>query len=331
MGGSFTAVDLSRLPVPPILEVIDFQTMFDQRLARLHLIDPTFDALVPSDPAWKILEVCTYFSVLDRQRVNDAARGVMLAYAVGGDLDQLGAPFGVGRLTLAPGNPEQGIPPTLESDEDFRRRIQLSPEGFSVAGPEGAYTFHALSADSRVQDASAASPTPDDIREIVSSVLSANDADPALIAAMDAALDAADWPGDVYVSVLSRVGDGTAPPDLLAAVNQKLAADDVRPLTDHVIVQSAEIVEYEIDADVYTYAGPDSAVVLAESRARVRAYVDANHRLGRDISISGIYAALHVEGVQRVELSSPAGDISISASQAPFCTSISVNNGGVGD
>jgi phage-related baseplate assembly protein len=114
----------------------------DEMLADLRVREPSFDALVPSDPAFKILEVAAYREMLIRQRVNDAAKAVMLAYAQRGDLDQLGALLAVERLILDPGNLDAGIPPTMESDEDFRRRIQLSPEGFSVAGPEGAYVFH---------------------------------------------------------------------------------------------------------------------------------------------------------------------------------------------
>lgn len=329
MSGSFTSVNLAKLPAPAIIEVIDFETMFGEMLARLRAIDPMFDALVESDPTYKILEVVTYYRMLDRQRVNDAARGVMLAYAVGPDLDNLGALVNVPRLQLDAGDPDRGIPPTMEDHEDYRRRIQLAPEGFSVAGPEGAYTFHALSADSRVLDASATSPTPDDIRAIVSDVLFANAAAPELVSAMDAALDAADWPGDVTVSILSRDGDGTAAADLLSDVAAKLSAADTRPLTDHVSVQSASITEYAVAATVYTFAGPDSGVVLAESKARLEAYISESHRMGRDVTRSGLFAALHSPGVQRVDLVLPAADIVVDRASATFCTGYTITHGGI--
>jgi len=297
MAAGFTSVDLSRLPAPNVIEVIDFETILAEMLADLRERDPTFDALVPSDPAFKILEVAAYREMLVRQRVNDAAKAVMLAYAQRADLDQLGALLGVARLVIDPGNPDEGIPPTMESDEDFRRRIQLSPEGFSVSGPEGAYVFHTLSADAAVLDASVTSPTP----------------------------------GTVVVSVLSRDGNGAASQALLDTVAAKLTSDDVRPMTDFVTVQSAEIVEYEVDATVYTFAGPDSTVVLAEAEANLRRYVDESHRMGRDVTLSGIYAALHVGGVQRVVLAAPLADIVISRTQASFCTGITVTHGGIGE
>lgn len=293
--GSFTSVDLSQLPAPPVVEEINFETMFGEMLTKLQQLDPGFSALLPSDPAFKILEVCTYFRMLDRQRVNDAARQVMLAYARDGNLDHLGAIFGVARLVLDPGKPEEGIPATLEADAEFRRRIQLGPEGFSVAGPEGAYIFHSLSADPRVLDASATSPSP----------------------------------GQVVVSVLSREGTGVASAALLAAVEAKLSARDVRPLTDQVTVRSATVKNFAVAATVYTYAGPDSQVVLAEAERRLRKYVTDSKRLGRDVTRSGLFAALHAEGVQRVVLTSPAGDVDVDRTQAANCQSIAITYGGV--
>ncbi|WP_286075140.1 baseplate J/gp47 family protein [Stenotrophomonas sp. 59] len=292
--GSFTSVNLSQLPAPAVIEVLDFEAMFDESLTALQALDPTFDALLPSDPAFKILEVCTYLRLLDRQRVNDAARGVMLAYAGGSDLDHLAAIFGVVRQVLDPGKPQEGIPPRYESDEDFRRRIQLGPEGFSVAGPEGAYVFHALSADPRVLDASATSSAP----------------------------------GEVVVSVLSREADGTATQGLLDIVEAKLSADDVRPLTDHVLVKPAMIVNYTVDATLFTFAGPDSQVVLAEARTRLDRYISESHRLGRDVTRSGLFAALHAEGVQRVEIVHPAADVVVDRTQATHCTGVTLTHGG---
>src|SRR5258707_10016523 len=35
----------------------------------------------------------------------------------------------------------------------FRSRVHLAPRGFTVAGPEGAYIYHARSADGQVLDA----------------------------------------------------------------------------------------------------------------------------------------------------------------------------------
>ncbi|MGO1072708.1 baseplate assembly protein [Lysobacter sp. CA199] len=292
---TFTAVDLSRLPAPNLIDPLSFETIFSQALADLRARHPEFTATTEADPAYKIIQTFAWRELLVRQRVNEAAKAVMPAYALGGDLDNIAARNGVVRYILDPGDPSRGIPPTMESDTDFRRRMLLAPEGYSVAGPEGAYIFHALSAHADVRDASATSPSP----------------------------------GDVVVTVLSRRGDGTASAALVEAVARALTADDVRPLTDRVSVQSAQIVSYRVRATVYTYAGPDSTVVLAESMRRLNRYIEESHHLGRDVPRSGLFSVLHSEGVQRVELHEPATDLVINRAQASFCTEINVTAGGV--
>jgi phage-related baseplate assembly protein len=71
--------------------------------------------------------------------------------------------------------------------------------------------------------------------------------------------------------------------------------------------------------------------VLAAARTNLEAYVAACHRIGRDVTLSGIYAALHVEGVQKVDLLSPAADIAITRSQAPWCSGITLTIAGNGE
>lgn len=297
MPGTFTAVDLSRLPFPAVVEPLDFETIFAAMLADLRQRAPSFDALVESDPAYKILEVAAYRELLLRQRVNESAKAVTLAYAVGSDLDQIAARYNVERLTIDPGDPNAlplPRPAIFESDTDLRRRTQLAFEGFSTAGPDGAYLFHALGAHGQVLDVSVYSPAP----------------------------------GDVVVSVLSRVGDGTADAPLLAAVDAALNAERVRPLTDRVFVQTAEVVPFTVTASLTLYPGPDAAVVLADATARLQAFVAENHRLGRDITRAGVIAALCTAGVQNVSLPAPASDIEITPLQAPWCTGTSVTIGG---
>lgn len=297
ISSTFTAVDLSRLPAPPVVEELSFETIYDELLTSLRTMLPDFDATVESDPAVKLLQIMAYRELLLRQRINEAGRAVMPAYAIGGDLDNLAAIVGVTRLVLDEGDAAQGIAPTLESDTDFRRRMVLAPEGFSVAGPEGAYIYHSLSADADVLDASATSPTP----------------------------------GNVVVTILSRMGNGAASPALLANVNARVNDDDVRPMTDHVTVQSATIVNYAVTAELRTFTGPDGTVVLDEARRRLNLYVAESHRLGRDITRSGIFAALHSEGVQNVTLIAPAADIILGRTQASWCTAISITYVGLGE
>lgn len=301
MAGAFTAVDLSKLPFPNAVEEISFEDLLAAYIADLQARDPVFSALVESDPAYKVMEVCAYREMLLRQRVNEAIKGVTLAYAEGADLDQIAANYNVQRLVITPADPDT-VPPApavMESDDDLRRRVQLSFEGFSTAGPEGAYIFHSLGADARVLDAAAYGPP--------------------------------ETPGVVRVAVLSRDDDGEAPPDLLGAVEDVLSADDVRPLTDNVTVESAVIVDYSVVAQLTLYPGPDADVVLSAAQDAMEAYAEQNHRLGRDVTLSGIYAALHQEGVQNVTLSSPVANVTAAWNQATNCTGITLTAVGVGE
>ncbi|MFY0309630.1 baseplate J/gp47 family protein [Leisingera sp. D0M16] len=298
MAGGFSAIDLSLLPAPDVLQAVDYEATLAAMLAELRARDPAFDALVESDPAFKILEVAAYYRTLALQQVNDAARAVMPAYALGADLDNIAARYGVERLVIDPGDLSALPPkaPVLESDDDFRRRMLLAYEGLSTAGPVGAYIFHALGADADVADASVRSPAP----------------------------------GEVLVTVLSRTGDGSASAALLAAVDDVLNADDVRPLTDRVTVQGAAILTYAIEAALTVLPGPDSAVVRRAAENAATAYAAEQHRLGRDVTLSGLYAALHQPGVQNVVLASPTADIVTNYGQAAFCTGISLSVGGTG-
>jgi phage-related baseplate assembly protein len=301
MAGAYTQVNLSQLQPPDVIEALDFETIFAAMLADLQARDPVFSALVESDPAYKILEVAAYRELLLRQRINDAAKSVMLALATGADLDQIAANYNVERLVIDPGNPTAVPPvaPTYESDADFRNRILLSLEGYTTAGSVGAYQFHALSASGDVKDVAVASPP--------------------LV------------PGQVNVAVLSRTGNGAASTPLVNTVYAALSVDTVRPLCDAVVVQSAGIVNYSITAVLTLYPGVGQETALAAALAAAQAYAADMHRIGRDITRSGLFAALHQPGVQNVSLTAPAADVVIAWNQAAWCTAINVTVGGTGE
>ncbi|HDT1382953.1 TPA: baseplate assembly protein [Klebsiella aerogenes] len=296
-------VDLSQLPPPVVVEPLDFETLFAQRKAEFLALCPedqreeyarTLE--LESEPLTMLIEENCYRELLLRQRVNEAARANMLAYSTYSDLDNLAVNFNVERLTIQEED-DSVTPPieaVMESDADLRTRTQQAFEGLSVAGPTAAYEFWGRSADGRVADISAVSPTP----------------------------------ACVTISVLSREGDGTASDDLISVVAAALNDEEVRPVADRVTVQSAEIVPYQVDATLYIYPGPEAEPVRQASEQQLQAYIAAQNRLGRDIRLSAIYAALHVEGVQRVELAQPVADIVLSDYQASHCTEYTITVGG---
>ncbi|MCA0905134.1 baseplate J/gp47 family protein [Ruegeria marisrubri] len=296
---AFTAINLEKLAAPEIVNRSDFETVLGEVKAWLIAREPGLGPVLAleSEPIVKVIEAWAYRETLLRAEVDDAGRGNMLAFAVGPQLDHLAAFFGVQRAIVQAADPDAvpPVPEILETDARLRQRTQLALEGFTTAGSRGAYVFWGLSASPLVKDIGILSPTP----------------------------------GRVDATVLSTSGDGVPDAALLTAVAAQLNHEDVRPLTDLVVVQPATIINYTIDASLIMYDGPDAAVVRQAAETAVRAYVSENHLLGHDITVSGLHAALHQPGVQNVNLTSPAANIVVSPTEAAFCTSVSVTFGGV--
>lgn len=301
----FNAIDISSLPKPAILEALDFEALLAAFKAELlGRIDPAERANVAavlaleSEPLAKLAEVAAYRDLLQRARYNDEARSLMLAFATGSDLDHIGVTYfrGERRLTIIEADPDARPPrpAVMESDAAFQSRLALKAESYSVAGPTGAYLFHALSAAGTVKDASVTSPRP----------------------------------GTTLVTVLGTSGDGSADDATLHAVTARLNTDNVRPLCEEVIVKAAAIVPYAIELQIYHYAGPDVSLVRSAARDALAVFAERHHRCGHDITLSGIYAAAHQPGVQRVVIVSPAADISVDYENAAYCTGITVTLAG---
>ena len=295
-----TPIDLTQLPAPSVVEVLDFEAILAGRKAHLvSLLPETERAAVTallaleSEPATKLLEENAYQETILRNRVNEAGKAVMLAFALDGDLDQLGANVNVARLVITPANPN-ALPPVaavMEDNDAYRLRIQEAPDGLSVAGPKASYEFHARSSDGRVKDASATSPAP----------------------------------ASVTVTVLANNDTGIADAALLAIVARALNAEDVRPLGDRLTVQAAQVIDYQIEATLFIGVGPEVPILLDAARANAVRVSQPRRPLGHSIYRSACSAAVHVEGVRKVVLTSPAADIELNATQAARCTAIKLN------
>lgn len=283
-------VDMSALPPPQVIEELDFEVIFAEMLADFQQRKPEYNALLESDPAVIALQCSAYRELLLRHRINEAAKACMLAYAKGQDLDNLAAFYKVKRMVVYDGNPNAIPPilPTYEDDDRLRLRTQLAIESMTTAGSERAYFFHAYSASTKVKSLS------------VQSVV----------------------PGEVIITVLSNEGNGEADKDLINTVLTYLNAEDKRPLTDKIKVQSAEIITYSIKARIFVYPGPSIPVVQKEFEDKLAMYVAKRHKIGEVMAFSGIYESLHGEGVQKVELESPSENIVTTNVQAAYCSNI---------
>lgn len=295
-----TPIDLSQLPAPTIIDPLDYEQLLSERKDRLIELMPAAqrddvrDTLeIESEPLTKFVEESAYRELMLRQEQNDRARALMLAYAEGPELDHIGTTYYLTeRLTLDPGDPDARppVPPTMESDADYLRRILLAHDAYSTAGSRQAYQYWALSASPDVKDAAAIRPLP----------------------------------GAVRVYVLSRDSSGEASASLLDAVNAALNAEEVRPLTDTVTVRSATIETFTVRASLTLRDGPDAEVVADEATRRAREYVDERHALGAQIVRGALESRLYAPGVERVEMTEPAADVGGDVSVAPYCTGIEV-------
>ena len=244
-------IDLSRLPAPAVIEPLDFETILAAMMADYVGRYPEFTAFVESEPALKLLETASYREMLLRWRINEAAKQVMLAFAQGTNLDHL--------VALADVERAEG-----ESDERLLRRFRLGLQALSVAGPRGAYEFHALSADPGVEDVAITTPTPGTVRLVV---------------------------------VGGDNADGLPSAALVGTVESALDTDRVRPLTDTVEVLAARNICYQVAVALVVEQGPDRELVRAAAEAAVLAYLLDRHRVGAIVYKSAIVGSAHVPGV----------------------------------
>jgi phage-related baseplate assembly protein len=314
--------DLSQLPAPEVLKKLSYEALITERkqtlngLRPLVLIDgqPVLKQAtliqtdtesywkipadqeaglyyldLSSDPATRIIEADTYGELLLHNAHNQLAKDFLIAYATGANLDHLAANYGVSRLVISPAT--TNLAAVLESDAALRKRTLLMIENYARGGSMGWYLFNTLSASGLVKDAAVISPNP----------------------------------CEIVISVLSHERDGTATPDLLAAVEDYIHSRYTRVLGDLVTVQSAEILHYELTAEVAYYPGPSSAAVKAAIETAWMNYRSQSERIGHGIHRSAIDAALHQPGVYRASIQTPANlPLAVGVMQAPYCDSFTL-------
>lgn len=268
----FTRIDFSLLPPPDVVKPVDYQKLKDNSIQRLASLDDRFAGVLESDPSAKIIEVNAYDRMIDRQEVNDSARAVMLAFSRGADLDNLGVLVGCKRLVIGTDNKGK---PIMESDERFKRRIQLAPEAWSVAGPREAYIYWALTLAAGITDAS--------VFQLA--------------------------PGQLQVTALGKAPNGLATEDELLKIREGFKLRGLTPLTDHLVVSQPTVKSYRIQADVWFYPGPDATLIQTKISEAMDKFLKETRKLGRDVARSAITAAIHQGGVSRVALNEPAEDI----------------------
>ena len=139
-----------------------------------------------------------------------------------------------------------------ETDENLAERIYLAPSSWSTAGPDDAYKYWVKTFDPAITDVQVDS----------------------------------EIPGIVNICFILQ--DGQLPDDaMIEELDKFLKNEEVRPLTDQVIVQAPEIREYEIELTYYINKSDrtKAATIQAQVQKAVEEYAAwQKERIGRDIN-----------------------------------------------
>lgn len=303
-----STVDFSQLLPPSLITELSYEAIFTKRKESfISLYDASEQQAVrellqrESEPVVKLLQENAYLEMLYQAKCNADARSLLLAYAEKSDLDHLAlTEYGLTRLVVTPAN-NTVIPPidtVYESDERLRERCLLSFDGMNTAGSANAYRYFALSADGRV----------DGIK------VRSDEANPYLL--------------DIVITQVDSI-NGEASAELITAVQKALDPDHVRPVCDRPTVKSSSATNYQIEAQLYVGKNAEDALLLEAANIRLDKYIKNAQKNGESIYRSAIFAALHVDGIQRVVITSPVNDLVMDSYHHPFCIAKTIAIGGV--
>jgi phage-related baseplate assembly protein len=286
----FSVIDLSQLSDMQVLEDLDSEATIAARMIRFKEIwishDPPAGAAydvenLEFDPTRVTQELNTYFETLLRDRVNEAAKAVTLAFAIGSDLNAIASNFPVGPRLPVVDNPRgtwEEFPEDYESDDRYRRRTQLSLNPLSPHGPAGAYMFWALTADPLLRDAS------------------------------EMAIEGER--SQVFVTVLA---DDPVEPrpnqQRLLAIRAYLLDAYRKAATDVLVVQAPKVVDISYKIQVWFFPPPDRDTLLDKLKANLAELIEEQRWLGFDHTHMAIYAMLRENGVHRAVILEPAADV----------------------
>ena len=156
----------------------------------------------------------------------------------------------------------------VEDDDQYANRIHLSPEGYSTAGPEEAYIFHAKTAHQGIIDVRALSPSP-----------------------------------SVVKIVVLMEGGELPSPEILSAVDAKCSPRHIRPLTDFVMIDAPDEVFYDLSITYYLPESyrPAETYHKTEIQAAIADYkLWQRSKLGRGIDPGELYARIQAKGGRRI-------------------------------
>ena len=197
----------------------------------------------------------------------------------------------------------------IEGLEEYRERIRMLPESFSVAGPDGAYEFWARTANSGIIDAKVWMPDLDmNSFAVFLAPWGITDAASFYEALFNYFRESGTGPGNVNIAVLMQ--DGELPSgEVKDQVLETLSDKRVRPLTDFVHVKDPEPVEYNIRVRYWIHTGDAAkaqSIIDSVDLAVQRFIAWQKNILGRDINPSYLHQLIMECGVKWTVIEEPA-------------------------
>lgn len=161
----------------------------------------------------------------------------------------------------------------LETDENLAERIYLAPSSWSTAGPDDAYKYWVKTFDPAITDV-----------RVVSEV-----------------------PGIVEIYFILQ--GGQLPDEAMAEeLALYLHDEDIRPLTDQVVVQAPDVQEYGIELVYYVNESDrmKAASIQENVKAAIEEYINwQKERIGRDINPDQLRKLVISAGAKRVNINEP--------------------------
>ena len=330
----FAVIRPDLLPPMKVLESISTEIIIASRMAKFKALWAQYDPPnaaqydlenLEFDPIKIQAELAAFFELLLRDRVNQAARAVTLAYAVGSDLDAIGSryPYGVARLDTN----GDGIPD--ETDAAYRQRLWLSPNILSLSGPgQGtfeSYVFWALSA-----------PQAPELPIKHATALTVPGTGIVTIPIINSIPISTVWvrpPSDQKSWVLTVGSDPTPTANQIANVYKYIVEPNTarKGLTDVINVIKPKITNTPITVQVWLFPGVDMLSLMGEVCDAVLQLVVGLRWIGADLTMLALEGALAQAGVYNTNILAPTGDIIVGLDGCVNITQVKLTYMGTGE
>lgn len=186
----------------------------------------------------------------------------------------------------------------IEDDESLAERIYIAPSKYSVAGPEEAYRYWVKTFNSSITDVYVDSENPT----------------------------------EVLIEFI--MNDGELPSEsVISSLEEYLHDENIRPLTDRVIVQKPDTVEYELNVRYYINKSDSAQAQTIQNNvnAAVENFIIwQRSKIGRDINPSKLICMMEDAGAKRVEIEEPEFK-KIGKTDVPKLSTKNVTYGGIED